>query len=94
MRIANAYIRHQELGASKVGRDADVAAKTSAGSEVPGAEYGDGVRVSVSDRAKELGERAKLSEAKVDRLRAALESNKLEVNLSTIASKLLRSEEP
>jgi anti-sigma28 factor (negative regulator of flagellin synthesis) len=59
---------------------------------VSGAEHGDGVRVSVSARAKELGEKAKLSEAKIDRLRAALGSNTLDVNLSTIASKLLRAE--
>jgi len=94
MRIANAYIRHQELGASKATRDGEISAKVDAGAETLGTAHGDGVRVSVSARAKELGERAKLSEAKVDRLRAALESNTLEVNLSTIASKLLRSEEP
>lgn len=93
MRIANAYIRHQELGASKAARDGEISAKVDAG-EALGAARGDGVRVSVSARAKELGERAKLSEARVDRLRAALQSNTLEVNLSTIASKLLRSEEP
>jgi len=93
MRIANAYIRHQELGASKATRDGEISAKVDAG-EALGTAHGDGVRVSVSARAKELGERAKLSDAKVDRLRAALQSNTLEVNLSTIASKLLRSEEP